>query len=239
MAATAYAPAAPLLLGREAGLLGVRLDLAGIVVGGSGRNVAAVAAVVGRLEGLEQLVTARLVHRQLVRDHDPVGPLELLEVEDLAVDRGRVVHRDEDLGLGVQIGPGADEQLVQLDAAVVCHDASQPIPAGGASHPPSSRSWRSTSASTSSGCLPWRSRRSLRATTSWRISSRRPGSAVAAGRVRSASSASTSSSGSPRATRRCDLASSIWRISSCTSGPLDGTDGSRVISRPPSRPSPE
>ena len=44
------------------------------------------------LEGLEQLVAPGLVDRHLVGDQHPVGALELLQVEDLAVDRGRVVH---------------------------------------------------------------------------------------------------------------------------------------------------
>ena len=55
---------------------------------------------------------------------------------------------------------------------------------------PNSRSWRSTSASTSSGGSPVASRRRLRATTSSRTSSRRPGST--AGAVRRCSSSSMS-----------------------------------------------
>ena len=52
-----------------------------------------------------------------------------------------------------------------------------------------SRSWRSTSASTSSGSLPWRARRSLRAWTSWRTSSRSAGSSEGGAAVPPARSA--------------------------------------------------
>ena len=82
---------------------------------------AAVTAVVGGLEGLEQLVAPGLVHGHLVGDQHPVGALELLEVEDLAVDRGRVVHDHDDLGLRIQVAAGAQQQVVELEAAVVGH----------------------------------------------------------------------------------------------------------------------
>ena len=42
-------------------------------------RLAAVAAVVGGLEGLQQLVALRLVDRQVVGDQHPVRALELLE----------------------------------------------------------------------------------------------------------------------------------------------------------------
>ena len=136
---------------------------------------AAVAAVVGGLEGLEQLVAAGLVHGHLVGDQHPVRALELLQVEDLAVDRGGVVHHDHDLGLRVEVAARAEQQVVEIEASFVGHQG-QPIPAMGLKSPPRSRSWRSISVSTSSGSLPWRSRRSLRAITSWRTSSRSAGS---------------------------------------------------------------
>ena len=94
----------------------------------------------------------------------------------------------EDLGLRVEVGARADEQLVHLDDAssmsgsgLIWFDAvtavyvrlSEPALPPHCPRFSSSRSWRSTSASTSSGSWPLRARRSLRATTSWRTSSRR------------------------------------------------------------------
>ena len=81
--------------------------------------------------------------------------------------------------------------------------------------PPNSLSWRSTSASTSSGGCPLASRRALRAITSSRTSSRSAGSA--AGAVSRASSSSTSTCASPRSAWRALRASSIWRISASRS----------------------
>src|SRR5439155_20080667 len=182
-------------------------------------DCAAVAAAVRGLERLEQLVALGLVEREVVGDEDPVGPLELLEVEDLGVERRRVVDNDHHLGLRVEIRARADDQLVELVVAIGCHariySRNRAAANPGPRHPPSSRSWRSTSASTSSGSLPWRTRRACRAITSWRTSSRSSASAgAAAACVSFAISASTSSGDSPRATRRFDFASTSWRISS-------------------------
>ena len=120
--------------------------------------------VVG-LEGLEQLVAAVLVDRHVVGDAHPVGPLVVLHVEDLLVERGRVVDDHDDLGLGVEVGARLHQQLLDLVEIVL----------GGACHQPDptkSASWRSVSASTSSGSCPRRRRRSLPAITSRRTSSR-------------------------------------------------------------------
>src|SRR4051812_11615515 len=69
----------------------IRLELVfllvGLVVGCRFRNVAAVTAAVAGLELLEELVALGVVDRQVVVDEDPVSPLELLEIEDLVVER--------------------------------------------------------------------------------------------------------------------------------------------------------
>src|SRR4051812_18350829 len=178
-------------VGRAAGLtkrlqlvrIGIRLErlfvFLGLVARGAVRHVAAIAAAVAGLELLEELVALGLVDRQVVVDEHPVGALELLEVEDLGVQRGGVVDDDHHLGLGVEVGPRPDDELVELVFAPFSHWAefyrkSRMVKR----QVPSSRSCRSISCSTSSGGLPWRSRRSLRATTSWRTSSRSAGSAL-------------------------------------------------------------
>src|ERR1700733_16115430 len=96
-----------------------------------------------RLEGLEDTIAAVLVDRDLVGDPHPVGSLIGLHVEDLLVDRGGIVDHDDDLGLRVEVGAGLDQQLLDLVEIVL-----------GARHqgdPTKSSSWRSVSASTSSG----------------------------------------------------------------------------------------
>ena len=118
-------------------------------------------AGVRTLGSLEQLVAAMLVHGNLVGDLHPIGPLELLHVEDLGVELGRVVDDDEDLGLGVEVRAGTVDQIVQLNAAWVSHSARRLAPDGGiaviAAHRPLRAAiWRSISASTSSGGLPCR-----------------------------------------------------------------------------------
>ena len=75
------------------------------------------------LEGLEQLVAAMLVHGQLVGDLHPVGALELLHVEDLGVELGRVVDDDQHLGLGIEVGPRPIAQFLELEAAWIGHGA--------------------------------------------------------------------------------------------------------------------
>ena len=145
--------------------------------------------VVRHLEGLDQLVARMLVDRRLVGDEHPVRALVVLHVEDLGVDVRRVVDDDHDLGLGVEVRPRSVDEVLELEAARVGHS-------GGFYHP-RSRSWRATSASTSSGSLPIRTRRSLRATTWSRTSAINAGSAL--GRASEASSASTSTGGCPRA----------------------------------------
>ena len=68
------------------------------------------------LEALKQPVARVLVDRYLVRDADPVRPLELLHVEDLGVQFGRVVHDDQNFGLRIEVGARAVEDVVQLEA---------------------------------------------------------------------------------------------------------------------------
>src|SRR5438045_3215490 len=63
------------------GLVRLRIDADG----------AAVAPVMTGLEGLHHLVALGLVDGDVVGDEHPVGALELLEVEDLLFERGRVV----------------------------------------------------------------------------------------------------------------------------------------------------
>src|SRR5687768_12676903 len=79
--------------------------------------------MVGRLEALEQLVALGLVQREVVRDENPVGALELLHVEDLGVHRRRVVHDDHDLGLRVEVRTRPDQEVVELKASLVSHRA--------------------------------------------------------------------------------------------------------------------
>src|SRR6266511_2831471 len=188
------------------------------------RHRARRAGVVVGLERFQQLVAALLVDRHLIRDPDPLGALVGLHVEDALVDRRRVVDDHQDLGLGIEVGPRADRQLLELrDPILQLHLRL-------AAHWPrfsSSRSWRSTSASTSNGSWPLRARRSLRATTSWRTSVRSSSSRPSDGAGRSSSSlctsASMSSGASPRACWRYDFASTIWRISASRTSVETGT----------------
>jgi GTP:adenosylcobinamide-phosphate guanylyltransferase len=84
----------------------------GLVVVG---DVGAEGAGLGGLKALERGVEGVLVDRDVVGDADPVDPLVLLHVEDLLVDRGRVVDDHDDLGLGVEVGAGPDDELIQVD----------------------------------------------------------------------------------------------------------------------------
>ena len=54
-----------------------------------------------------------LVEWHLVRDRHPLGAFELLHVEDLAVQLGRVVDDDQHLGLGIEVHAGAGDDLVE------------------------------------------------------------------------------------------------------------------------------
>ena len=67
-----------------------------------------------------------LVDRRVLGDQHPVGAVEIVHVEDLVVDLGRVVDDDQDLGLGVEIGARADRELIELEAASVAHGAFIP-----------------------------------------------------------------------------------------------------------------
>src|SRR6185437_8847449 len=66
------------------------------------------------------------VDRRFVGDQHPVGAVEVLRLEDLVIDLGRVVDDDEHLGGRVEVGPGADRQLVELEAACILHGAVIP-----------------------------------------------------------------------------------------------------------------
>src|ERR687894_273193 len=180
-----------------------------VVARGDSGAPARLTSVAG-LEGLEQLVARRLVNGHVVAHEHPVGPLEVLHIEDLRVDRLRVVDDHHDLGLRIEVGARSVDQLLELIAASVGHARSltRSTAVKRSAQPPSSRSWRSTSASMSSDSWPRAMRRSLRATTTWRTSSRSASSA-GAGRVSAANSASISSGASPRRSRRADFASSI------------------------------
>src|SRR5580700_2112513 len=75
--------------------------------------------VISHLEALDQLVAAVLVDRGLVGEEHPFVALEVLHVEDLMVEIGGVVDDQQHLGLGVEVGPRTDRQLVELERAVV------------------------------------------------------------------------------------------------------------------------
>src|SRR6476660_8299884 len=77
------------------------------------------AAVIVRLKLLQRLGEAVLVHGQVVGDPHPVRPLVRLHVEDLLIDRGRVVDDHHDLRLRVEVGAGANQHLVDLDCAAL------------------------------------------------------------------------------------------------------------------------
>src|SRR4051794_21309221 len=161
------------------------------------------ARVVAGLEALEGAVAPVLIDRDLVGDPHPLGALVGLHVEDLLVERGRVVDDDQDLGLRVEVGPGLHQQLLDL-VEVLLGGSGHQLP-----NPMKSATCRSTSTSTSSGSSPRRMRRSLRAITNSRTSARSfssrlrlpflPLSSVSS---RAAISASTSSGSSPRCKRR-------------------------------------
>ena len=87
--------------------------LVALFEGGLGDRAGGAGMVMG-LEGLEDAVAPVLVDRRLLGDPHPVSALVGLHVEDLLVDRGRVVDDDDDLGLGVEIGAGLDQQLLDL-----------------------------------------------------------------------------------------------------------------------------
>ena len=80
--------------------------------------------MVAHLKGLEQLVAAVLVDRDVVGDQDPVRAFVLLHVEDLGIELGRVIDDDQHLGLRVEVGPRPVDQLVELEFARICHRAA-------------------------------------------------------------------------------------------------------------------
>ena len=79
------------------------------------------------LEALEQPVAPVLVDRHLVGDPHPLGSLVGLHVEDLLVERGGVVDHDQDLGLGIEIRPRLQQQLLDLVEILFAASAIDPI----------------------------------------------------------------------------------------------------------------
>ena len=71
--------------------------------------------MVADLEALDELVAHALVDGQLVAEKDPA--LAVVVLEELGVDLRGVVDDDQDLGLRVEVGPGAIEDVVQLEAS--------------------------------------------------------------------------------------------------------------------------
>src|SRR5918994_7431547 len=95
---------------------------------GAGDRSAGAGVVVG-LERLQDLVAALLVNRNLVADPHPLGSLVGLHVEHALVERGGVVDDHDDLGLRVEVGARANDQVVHLhhglfDVRFGCHVAS-------------------------------------------------------------------------------------------------------------------
>ena len=76
------------------------------------------------LEGLHELVSGLLVDRRLVGDEHPVGALEVLHVEDLGVEVGRVVDDDQHLGLRVEVRAGTDDDVLEVELSGVGHGLS-------------------------------------------------------------------------------------------------------------------
>src|ERR671919_3019087 len=90
------------------------------------------AGVVVGLERLQDLVAALLVNRDLVADPHPLGSLVGLHVEHALVERRRVVDDQDDLGLRIEVGARANDQVVHLnhglfDVRFGCHIASRAV----------------------------------------------------------------------------------------------------------------
>ena len=101
-------------------LVGVqRLELLLVVLlhGVVARLAAAARGVVARLEVVHELVATVLVDGRLVGHEDPLALVVVGSLEDLGADVGGVVDDDEDLGLRVHVGAGADDEVVQFEAA--------------------------------------------------------------------------------------------------------------------------
>ena len=101
-------------------LVGVqRLELLLVVLlhGVVARLAAAARGVVARLEVVHELVAAVLVDGRLVGHEDPLALVVVGSLEDLGADVGGVVDDDEDLGLRVHVGAGADDEVVEFESA--------------------------------------------------------------------------------------------------------------------------
>jgi hypothetical protein len=79
--------------------------------------------VVAHLEALDELVADALVDGQLVADEHPA--LAVVVLEELGIDLGGVVDDDQDLGVRVEVGPGAVEDVVELEASWRGHAAER------------------------------------------------------------------------------------------------------------------
>jgi hypothetical protein len=62
-----------------------------------------------------------LVDRGIVAEEDPLGAFVLFVLDQLEVYMGRVIHDHDDLGLGIEVRPGAGEELVHIEASEGWH----------------------------------------------------------------------------------------------------------------------
>src|SRR4051794_8135372 len=97
-------------------LLLVRLELFLFVLEVVLRRRARGAGVVADLEALDDLVAGALVERDVVADEDPVAALGAL-LEDVLVHLRGVVDDEQHLGLRVEVGAGAVEDVLEVEAA--------------------------------------------------------------------------------------------------------------------------
>ena len=75
---------------------------------------------------LDQVVALAFVDGRVVGDQHPVGAVEVLGLEDLVVDLGRVVDDDQHLGRGLKYVPGRIVSSSSCEAACVLHGAFIP-----------------------------------------------------------------------------------------------------------------
>ena len=197
------------------------------------------ARLVGELEALDELVALVFVERRLLGDQHPLGGVELVHLEDLVVDLGRVVDDDHDLGLGVEVRARAEDQLVELEAARVASSRVY-TPSGGPREAVSRIELlqRAGHLGLHVERLEALAQRAVRCApaTSWRTS------ATSAGRARAARSASREQPRDlgvdvERAARRARTsrslrARSIWRISCSCSARAAGVRRGRRCARP-------
>ena len=117
-------------LPRDGADLRVRLELVGIRVGLELLLVVAEVVLLGvgdlgrpGLKALEQLVAVVLVDRQVVGHEHPFR-VAVVTREQLGLDGRGVVDHEHDLGLRIEVRPGAVEELVDVEAAGGWHPAT-------------------------------------------------------------------------------------------------------------------